>query len=156
MYNEKKWSLVSDFARLQILYDHGGVYLDTDMRLVQSLLPLTSSDCALAKSPSGEIASGILASDKHHPFISDCKKYYNDTIDENTSIEKVLNDTYMSYLHKDTLTIYPQKTFYPFDIDHIKEYKGQNLGPDVIGVHLWHYAWESPLRKFFKKLFKRS
>jgi hypothetical protein len=156
MYNQKNWSLVSDFARLQILYDEGGIYLDTDMRLVQSLLPLTSSDCALAKVTPETLGASILASDKHHPFISDCKKQYETTSHENISIEKVLNDTYTSYLHKDTLNIYPPKTFYPFDKDHIREYKGQNLGPDVIGVHLWHYEWESSFRKFFKRLFKRD
>jgi len=35
-----KWSFVSDFARLDILYENGGVYLDTDVELVKSLSPL--------------------------------------------------------------------------------------------------------------------
>lgn len=32
-----KWSFVSDFARLDILYQHGGIYLDTDVELLRSL-----------------------------------------------------------------------------------------------------------------------
>ena len=36
-YKEKKWSFVSDYARLDIIYQHGGIYLDTDVELLKSL-----------------------------------------------------------------------------------------------------------------------
>ncbi|WP_026657850.1 glycosyltransferase family 32 protein [Butyrivibrio sp. AC2005] len=34
-YEEKKWAFVSDYARLDILYNLGGIYLDTDVELVK-------------------------------------------------------------------------------------------------------------------------
>lgn len=152
MYNEKKWAFVSDYARLQILYDHGGIYLDTDMLLVQSLEPLTTSDCALGEEAVGTISAGMIGADKHHPYIAECKKFYDENPNELITIPRVLTSIYNKYPHKETLTVYPPKTFYPFDSNHIKEYKGQALGPDVIGIHLWHYSWGSPLNKFFKKI----
>lgn len=33
----KKWGFVPDYARLDILYQHGGIYMDTDVELVRSL-----------------------------------------------------------------------------------------------------------------------
>ena len=36
-YENKKWAFVSDYARLDIIYEHGGIYLDTDVELVRSL-----------------------------------------------------------------------------------------------------------------------
>ncbi|MBP3505373.1 MAG: hypothetical protein J6K43_03115 [Lachnospiraceae bacterium] len=36
-YETKKWGFVPDVARLDILYEHGGIYLDTDVELVKSL-----------------------------------------------------------------------------------------------------------------------
>ena len=33
-YEDKKWAFVSDYARLVILREHGGIYLDTDMYFV--------------------------------------------------------------------------------------------------------------------------
>lgn len=36
-YEAKKWAFVSDYARYKILYEHGGVYLDTDVELLKSL-----------------------------------------------------------------------------------------------------------------------
>lgn len=32
-YEAKKWAFVSDVARLMILYQHGGIYLDTDVEI---------------------------------------------------------------------------------------------------------------------------
>ena len=34
---QKKWAFVSDLARLLIIYNNGGVYLDTDVELISSL-----------------------------------------------------------------------------------------------------------------------
>ncbi len=36
-YRERKWGFVPDYARLDIIYQHGGIYLDTDVELIQSL-----------------------------------------------------------------------------------------------------------------------
>ena len=33
----KKWAFVSDYVRLRILSEYGGVYLDTDVELLKSL-----------------------------------------------------------------------------------------------------------------------
>ena len=33
----KKWGFVPDYARLDILYQHGGIYLDTDVELVKNI-----------------------------------------------------------------------------------------------------------------------
>ena len=39
-YEKGKYAFVSDCARLEIIYENGGVYLDTDVELLQSLDPL--------------------------------------------------------------------------------------------------------------------
>lgn len=36
-YNAKKYAFVSDYARFKILYEHGGVYFDTDVELIKPL-----------------------------------------------------------------------------------------------------------------------
>lgn len=34
-YDKKKWAFVSDYARLWIIYNNGGIYLDTDVELIK-------------------------------------------------------------------------------------------------------------------------
>ena len=36
-YDLKKWAFVSDYCRVWILYNYGGIYLDTDMEVLKSL-----------------------------------------------------------------------------------------------------------------------
>jgi len=39
-YDAKKWAFVTDYARLKIIYENGGIYLDTDVEIIKSLDPL--------------------------------------------------------------------------------------------------------------------
>ncbi len=39
-YEEKKWAFVTDYARLDILYKYGGIYLDTDVEILKDFSPL--------------------------------------------------------------------------------------------------------------------
>ena len=36
-YKEKKWAFVSDYARIDVVYKYGGIYMDTDVELVKEL-----------------------------------------------------------------------------------------------------------------------
>lgn len=46
-YDCKKWAYVSDYARMDVLYQYGGIYLDTDVELFRSLEPLLGTDAFL-------------------------------------------------------------------------------------------------------------
>lgn len=43
-YKSKKWAFVSDYIRLCVLYEYGGVYLDTDSELLSSLDPFLNEN----------------------------------------------------------------------------------------------------------------
>lgn len=47
-YEAKKWAFVSDYARLDIIYQNGGFYLDTDVELIKSLDKLVNETCVLS------------------------------------------------------------------------------------------------------------
>jgi hypothetical protein len=152
MYSEKKWAFVADYARLHVLEQEGGFYLDTDMLLLKSLSPLAEKECVLGEEQSGIISAGMIGATAHHPFIAACRSFYDTHASDPVTIPRVLSKIYEEYPDKGTLTVYPPKAFYPFDAEHIKEYRGQDLGEDVFGVHLWHYSWGHPLNKFFKRI----
>ncbi|MGN8643168.1 glycosyltransferase family 32 protein [Catenibacterium mitsuokai] len=44
VYAEKKYAFLSDYARLKIVYEQGGIYLDVDVELVKSLDNLLEND----------------------------------------------------------------------------------------------------------------
>lgn len=41
-FQDKKWAFVSDYARLDVLLENGGIYLDTDVEVIKDLSPLCS------------------------------------------------------------------------------------------------------------------
>ena len=43
-YTEKKWAFVSDYLRLYLLFNHGGIYLDSDVYLKKPLDILLMSE----------------------------------------------------------------------------------------------------------------
>ena len=57
-YDNKKWAFVSDYARLDIVYNEGGIYLDTYVELVRSLDSLLDYHCFFAGDGCG-INTGI-------------------------------------------------------------------------------------------------
>ena len=43
-YEAKKWGFVPDYARLDIIYEYGGIYLDTDVEMLRSFDELLEQD----------------------------------------------------------------------------------------------------------------
>ena len=64
-YQVGKFAFVSDYARFDILYQHGGVYLDTDVEIVRPLDPILNKGafmgCEIDPSPDVriQVASGL-------------------------------------------------------------------------------------------------
>ena len=58
-YVHKKWGFVSDYARLDIIYEQGGIYLDTDVEALKSLNGLQGNYAFCAFGDYSRIASGL-------------------------------------------------------------------------------------------------
>lgn len=59
-YLAKKWAFVSDYARLKIIYDHGGIYMDTDVELVRSIDDLLCLDCFIGFQHEHYVNNGLI------------------------------------------------------------------------------------------------
>lgn len=78
-YENKKWAFVSDVARLDILYNHGGIYLDTDVELIKSLDSLIESKGFMGFEDKKQVASGLgIGAEKGSPIIELMLNDYND------------------------------------------------------------------------------
>ena len=58
-YEAGKWAFVSDFARLKIIYDHGGIYLDTDVEIIKPIDPLLENNGFMGFDEKGIVATGL-------------------------------------------------------------------------------------------------
>ncbi len=149
-YDDKKWAFVADYARLKILYDEGGIYLDTDMFLVKDITPLFMGKTFFGKEDDTYINSAIVGARKNDPFVYDFLKKY-DFLEERVTIPRVFASVYDESKHD--ITIYRKDYFYPFSQKEINHFNGTNAPKVSYGVHMWNYSWGNPLVKKFKKYF---
>lgn len=150
MYAERNWAFVADYVRLHVLSTYGGVYLDTDMKLVQSLDQLLDTPLLLGKESDEYISCGMIGATPHHPFIQAIMKEY-DTMKKLRPNPVIMTELWKKVAPTPVIVL-PAAAFYPFTSGTIKQYHGQDLPPETYGVHLWNYSWGHPLNKFFKKL----
>lgn len=71
-YKAKKWAFASDYARYDIIYQFGGIYLDTDVELVASMDPLLHNKMFMCFLEDKRLNSGLgFGSIPHNPIIKD-------------------------------------------------------------------------------------
>lgn len=160
-YNSKSWAFVSDFVRLKVVYENGGIYLDTDVELIRNIDFLLSETCFLASDQHGKrIATGLgFGAEKHNPTIKEMMDiYYEKIFDPDRKIEiqcPVLNTEVMKkhgYIFSESIerygetTVYPPKYFDPLGTGHSKDL----LCQDTISIHHYAASW-TPFRQRFKR-----
>lgn len=159
-YDMKRWAFVSDYARLKILYEHGGIYLDTDMYVLKSFNELFETDCelVLGKEDHLHISAGMIAASPHHPYIKDLLEYY-DNQKEFVTIPRILTEVYeknKNHYNQSKIKIFEPIYFYPFSASRIKSFKvnknSSNAPKESYAVHMWNYSWGHPLVRLSKKL----
>ena len=74
-----KWAFVSDYVRLKVLYDEGGIYLDTDVELIKPLDELIEESGYMGFDDNGVISTGLgFACEKGNELIGALLADYDD------------------------------------------------------------------------------
>jgi hypothetical protein len=93
-YEQKRWSLVSNYARLDILEKHGGIYLDTDVEVTQPFDELLHNEFFLGFMWDCTLGTAVLGSVPSHKIVRDILARYNN---EPASFKSPNNDTFTEY-----------------------------------------------------------
>lgn len=76
-YKAKKWAFVSDYIRAYAIYNEGGIYLDTDILLVDSLDELLQNKAFVGFENDTHPFTSVFGAEKGHPFIKEILDFYN-------------------------------------------------------------------------------
>lgn len=69
-YDNKLWAYLSDFVRLAVVYEHGGIYFDTDVEIVRSFDTLLQNDAFYGFENDHFLASGLgFGASQYHPSL---------------------------------------------------------------------------------------
>ena len=76
-YEAKKWAFVTDVARLDVLVNFGGIYMDTDVEVIRPLDSLLSYEAVSGFETEFQISTGLMACRKGHPLFQEFLRDYD-------------------------------------------------------------------------------
>jgi mannosyltransferase OCH1-like enzyme len=82
-YNNKKWAFVSDYIRLKVLYEYGGIYLDTDVEVKNKFDNLLDNNMFLGFIYNCSVGTAVIGSIPKHPIIKELLDLYESVALEN-------------------------------------------------------------------------
>lgn len=163
-YEAKKYAFVSDYVRFWALYNHGGVYLDTDMFVIKPFDELLVNKCFFGNEFSDKLtlSCGIIGCEQHNEFVQQILSYYEslsfiEKEIDNLVVPRIITSIYEYFLTKDLITILPFDFFYPFpyerrdELNHFMCYATTN----TYAIHLWNLSWVSSWEQFKNRIVKR-
>lgn len=163
-YEQRKWAFVSDYARLKILYEHGGVYMDTDVEALKPLDAFLVHGAFSGFEDDKYISPVIIGAQRGNGWIRDLLDDYDNRLfvlpggelDITTNVitvtEKskalhgfVPNGEYQVLVHD--VHIYPTEWFCPLSC----EYGIMRMTEDSHTIHYWNASWLPPRRRLIAK-----
>lgn len=162
-YEAKAWAFVSDYARLKIVYDNGGIYLDTDVELLKKPDFLLENQCYIGiQQPESLCNTGLgFGAEKSSPVVKKMLECY-DAIEfsdqaKNTFACPWLNDRVIrsfgevsnedvTYLKE--VTVYPPRFFDPLSTGNTKNL----FCDDTVSIHLYAATWTGNKQSWKRKI----
>lgn len=150
-YEAGKYAFVSDYVRLYALLNYGGIYLDTDVKLVKSLEQLqTSHPNTMGFENGDKLASAIIMAEPQNPIIKEFLDYYTqklftlDIVNNNDANVNMMTDIFVKYgLQRNNseqdingFHIYPRTFFCPLDFWHNKDFSS-----NTHCIHYFDASW---------------
>lgn len=164
-YQSRKFAFVTDFVRLHVLYNEGGIYMDTDVEVLKNLDGFLSLPAFSGFEGDKFVPTGIMASEKYGLWAQEQLQYYtgrhfilpDGTLDLTTNTQIisgimhangfVLKNGYQNY--KNCMHMYPYEYFSPL------QYGKIFLTENSHCIHHFASSWNPEKRKIKKFILKR-
>ena len=163
-YEAKKWAFVPDYIRAQIVYEHGGIYLDTDVEIIRPFDSLLSNRTYFGFEDAGRVNLGhgfgsengagilqeIMAFYQERPFLG------NDGNPDLTPSPVLNTATLMKHgliLNGKEQVLDGEIHIYPADFFCPKNFKSGAVTctENTYSIHHFDASWYNPLKKLLLK-----
>lgn len=154
-YAAKKYAFVSDYVRLKVLYQYGGIYLDTDIEMIQSPEKLLENASLVTGFETiNNLITAFIACEKENPLIYEFLQQYESRhfqLEDGTYDLTPINDKFTELMVKHGLKtdnsrqslgngveVYPYIVFCGQDIEnsHVK------MDSTTCTIHRFQSSWK--------------
>ncbi len=163
-YQNKKFAFVTDYVRLKVLYDFGGIYMDTDVEVLKPLDDLLQYPAFSGFEGPERIPTGTMGAVRHNKWIKLLLDYYDDkhfilgdgSLDLTTNVKTITDITVANYpiILDNTRQEFCDFVMLPFDYLCAKDLIDGvvKTTENTYTVHHFAGSWTSPKKKFIKFL----
>lgn len=165
-YRTKNWAFVSDYARLKIIYNQGGIYLDTDVELIKNLDFLLNEKAYFGiQQQDYLVATGLgFGAEKNNKLVYTMLKQYESLIFDESKKEKfacpLLNTNALKqegYISDKNNSFFKgARIFIPeyFDPYAPGENKKNLFSKNTVSIHHYSASWLSKKNIYKRKLIR--
>lgn len=144
----RKFAFVSDYVRLHALYEHGGIYFDTDIEVLKPFDELLSGELFMGLQTSDSVGVGVIGAVKGHPFL----KLALDRLDAEAKSGRLSFQPLPELITELAQTnaaiaprLLPEEFFYPYNPhspDPLRRKPLQsNISERTFCIHHWEGSW---------------
>jgi FkbM family methyltransferase len=140
---------LADLLRIEILWRHGGVYVDSDVEPVAPMDRLLDIDFFIGTEDGNSVSSGVIGAVPGHPALRSLmdRLLEYSTLPDHIDANKITGPMLYSRTFdlRDDIVVVPREVFYPYN-----PYIGIERSSDwwsrhVICVHHWAGSWMTPV-----------
>lgn len=162
-YDAKKWAFASDYVRLWVLVNEGGIYMDTDVEVLRPLDDFLELQAFSGFEADDRLSTGLMASSPHQPFFEKLLRDYdgrsfvkpNGSFDLTTNVVAITNACVDKGLvlnnckqNVDGFTLFPSEYFSPKDW----ETKKVRITNNTYAIHHFDSSWLPASLRFREKV----
>ncbi len=157
-YENKKFAFVSDYARAKVLYEYGGIYLDTDVKILKPFPKSDAPNGYMGFERKAFLGTAVLASVPKNDRIKELMEYYenHDFIQKDGSYDNIANVSILTDIMKennlvlggekqqaDGFDIFNREVFYPKKLSKT-EFR---VTDETCSIHMCTNSWMSEREK---------
>lgn len=159
VYDLKLWAYVADYMRVKAVYDHGGVYLDTDVTAYKDFTPLLQHKMFIGNCLNNIPEMAVFGAEKGHHLVGAMVDFYQDEIWQSPDfiITKIfksklttmygLEPSLDNIVQNDDIVIYPPEYLNPHHFSIPFDHKC--ITQNTYAVHWMGASWHSKKNLFF-------
>lgn len=154
VHNMKMWAYVADYVRIKVLYDNGGIYMDTDVTCVKNFDDFLNLPAFVGMQNERYVEPAILGSVEGNPLLEKILNYYKQDVWNNPPT--TMPEIFELFLQREgvnkfpekrnqvqiklrDISILPERIFIPFRYG--EDFKPTDVEADTVTIHWFGGSW---------------
>ena len=129
-----------DYLRLKVLYEYGGIYMDTDVQIIKPLDNLLDNQAFIGEETGNYIGTGLIASEAKNEKVKRMLDFYDKEI---WKTEMFTIPHIITYIFKNeglgNFKVYPMEYFAPYD--YREEFTYSSITKQTYAIHWFSGSW---------------